>query len=98
MGYQDEGLECHVNKTNSILGLTMYFSYFLLFFKLFIENYVTQTRKKGLPPKQKSIAEGTRTVSRKITKQMIPQVQDEGEDEGEDDGGDKQKGQSKKIN
>merc|ERR1712039_922140 len=59
----DEGLECHVNKTNSILGLAMYFSYFLLFFKLFIENYVTQTRKapaKGLPPKQKSIAAVTR--------------------------------------
>merc|ERR1712039_762879 len=39
--------------------VAMYFSYFLLFFKLFIENYVTQTRKapaKGLPPKQKSIA------------------------------------------
>lgn len=95
--YQDEGLECHVNKTNSILGLAMYFSYFLLFFKLFIENYVTQTRKapaKGLPPKQKSIAAVTRSLSRKITNQMMPQV----EDEGEDDGGDQQKGQDKKIN
>ncbi|MFC4290679.1 elongation of very long chain fatty acids protein, partial [Neobacillus cucumis] len=51
--YQDAGLECHVNKTNSVLGLMMYFSYFVLFFKLFIENYVTQTRKRfpaaGLP-------------------------------------------------
>merc|ERR1711972_1311471 len=71
--------------------------YFLLFFKLFIENYVTQTRKapaKGLPPKQKSIAAVTRTLSRKITNQMMPQV----EDEGEGDGGDQQKGQDKKIN
>merc|ERR1719220_2747819 len=44
--YQNAGLECHVNKTNSVLGLAMYASYFLLFFKLFIENYVTQTRKR----------------------------------------------------
>merc|ERR1712066_979591 len=84
--YQDEGLECHVNKTNSILGLAMYFSYFLLFFKLFIENYVTQTRKAP--------AKGPRSLSRKITNQMMPQV----EDEGEDDGGHQQKGQYKKIN
>merc|ERR1711897_76290 len=70
--YQDEGLECHVNKTNSILGLAMYFSYFLLFFKLFIENYVTQTRKRGgegdgLPPKRKSLAAATRALSRTIS-------------------------------
>merc|ERR1712060_248532 len=87
--YQDEGLECHVNKTNSILGLTMYFSYFLLFFKLFIENYVTQTRKQkpadGLPAKKKSIAEVTRSLSRRITKQMVPQTEDDW-------------GESKKIN
>merc|ERR1711979_104697 len=44
--YQNAGLECHVNKTNSVLGLAMYASYFVLFFKLFIENYVTQTRKR----------------------------------------------------
>ena len=35
--YQAEGQECHVNKTNSFLGLSMYASYFLLFFKLFAE-------------------------------------------------------------
>merc|ERR1712050_563241 len=44
--YQDQGHECHVNKTNSVLGLTMYFSYFVLFGKLFVDNYVTQTRKR----------------------------------------------------
>jgi hypothetical protein len=98
--YQDEGLECHVNKTNSILGLTMYFSYFVLFFKLFIENYVTQTRKQkpadGLPAKKKSIAEVTRSLSRKITKQMVPQTELEDEDDGEENK--TTAGESKKIN
>merc|ERR1711920_978341 len=97
--YQGEGLECHVNKTNSILGLTMYFSYFVLFFKLFIENYVTQTRKQkpadGLPAK-KSIAEVTRSLSRKITKQMVPQTELEDEDDGEENKN--TTGESKKIN
>merc|ERR1712060_631178 len=64
------GEECHVNKTNSVLGLAMYFSYFVLFFKLFIDNYVTQSRKRipqtGLPPKKKTVAELTRSVSRKV--------------------------------
>merc|ERR1712194_652720 len=45
--YQMAGEECHVNKTNSILGLLMYFSYFLLFAKLFVENYVLKPRKGG---------------------------------------------------
>merc|ERR1711920_995467 len=82
--YQDAGLECHVNKTNSVLGLTMYFSYFVLFFKLFIDNYVTQSRKRtpaeGLPPKKKTLAEVTREVSRKLTNQIVPQMDDEEED------------------
>merc|ERR1711920_187822 len=94
--YQDEGLECHVNKTNSILGLAMYFSYFVLFF----ENYVTQTRKQkpadGLPAKKKSIAEVTRSLSRKITKQMVPQTELEDEDDGEENK--TTAGESKKIN
>jgi len=77
--YQNAGLECHVNKTNSVLGLTMYASYFVLFFKLFIENYVTQTRKRanGAVPKKRSIADVTRTLSRKMTKQIVPQMDDE---------------------
>merc|ERR1712060_635693 len=98
--HQAEGEECHVNKTNSILGLTMDFSYFVLFFKLFIENYVTQTRKQrpagGLPAKKKSIAEVTRSLSRKITKQMVPQTELEDEDDGEENK--TTAGESKKIN
>mmetsp|Transcript_15474 Transcript_15474/g.18866 ORF Transcript_15474/g.18866 Transcript_15474/m.18866 type:complete len:99 (-) Transcript_15474:64-360(-) len=44
--YQANGHDCRVNKTNSILGLTMYSSYFVLFFKLFIENYVLSPKNK----------------------------------------------------
>merc|ERR1712019_312721 len=81
--YQAAGHECSVNKTNSVLGLTMYFSYFVLFFKLFIENYVTQTRKRApveqLPVKRKTLAEITNDVSRKVTSQILPQMDDEEE-------------------
>lgn len=53
--YQAEGLECHVNKTNSILGLSMYFSYFVLFFKLFVDNYFLKKKNEtNLPAKSKS--------------------------------------------
>jgi len=102
--YQDAGIECHVNKTNSVLGLTMYFSYFVLFFKLFIENYVTQTRKRtpaeGLPPKKETIARLSRKISRKVTEQLVPQMDPDAEDS--DDGGEektsKKKGEAKKVN
>merc|ERR1719221_1551318 len=102
--YQDAGIECHVNKTNSVLGLTMYFSYFVLFFKLFIENYVTQTRKRtpaeGLPPKKETIARLSRKISRKVTKQLVPQMDLDAEDS--DDAGEektsKKKGEAKKVN
>lgn len=50
--YQATGNDCAVNKTNSILGLTMYSSYFLLFLKLFISNYVApgyEAPESGLP-------------------------------------------------
>merc|ERR1712032_1764613 len=85
MMWQDVGAECHVNKTNSVLGLTMYASYFLLFFKLFVENYVTQTRMRGaesdgLPPKKKSLAEATRALSRTISSKVHPQVDSDGEE------------------
>ena len=43
--YQAGGLDCRVNKTNSVLGLAMYSSYFLLFGKLFFENYVLKRSK-----------------------------------------------------
>jgi hypothetical protein len=62
--YQAGGDECHVNKTNSILGLTMYASYFVLFFKLFVDNYYL--KPKG-PKKQPSVRDVMRSVSRKIT-------------------------------
>jgi elongation of very long chain fatty acids protein 6 len=92
--YQNAGLECHVNKTNSVLGLAMYASYFVLFFKLFIENYVTQTRKRPDGPavvalaKKQSISEVTRKLTRKMTQQIVPQMDDEdakGDEEGEDE-------------
>merc|ERR1712107_492560 len=62
--YQAAGEECHVNKTNSILGLTMYASYFVLFFKLFVDNYYLKPKS---PKKQPSVRDVMRSVSRKIT-------------------------------
>merc|ERR1712039_847543 len=52
------------NKTNSILGLTMYASYFVLFFKLFVDNYYL---KPQIPKKQPSVRDVMRSVSRKFT-------------------------------
>ena len=43
--YQANGKDCSVNKTNSILGLAMYSSYFLLFGKFYVETYVLKTKK-----------------------------------------------------
>merc|ERR1711948_138926 len=99
MMWQDVGAECHVNKTNSVLGLTMYASYFLLFFKLFVENYVTQTRRRGgegdgLPPKRKSLAAATRALSRTISSKVNPQVDPDGE---EDTAESSLQGDSKKL-
>merc|ERR1711979_152714 len=48
--YQANQHECHVNKTNSVLGLLMYFSYFVLFLKLFVDNYLLK-KKKALDAK-----------------------------------------------
>merc|ERR1712003_126953 len=62
--YQAAGEECHVNKTNSILGLTMYASYFALFFKLFADDYYLKLKS---PKKQASVRDVMRAVSRKIT-------------------------------
>merc|ERR1712039_176863 len=62
--YQAAGEECHVNKTNSILGLTMYASYFVLFFKFFVDNYYL---KPQIPKKQPSVRDVMRSVSRKFT-------------------------------
>merc|ERR1711920_718256 len=89
MMWQDVSAERHENKTNSVLGLTMYASYFLLFFKLFVENYVTQTRRRGgeadaLPPKKKSLAEVSRALSRSISSKVNPQVDSDGEEDKEE--------------
>jgi len=48
--YQVNGNVCHVNKTNSVLGLLMYFSYFVLFSKLFVDNYLLK-KKQALDSK-----------------------------------------------
>lgn len=45
--YQMEGQECHVNKTNSIFGLSMYFSYFVLFFIILVEKYCVKQQPKN---------------------------------------------------
>merc|ERR1711972_1005154 len=74
---QAEGEECHVNKTNSILGLTMYASYFVLFFKLFVDNYCLKPRSQKRRPTVREVA---RSMSRKITQTV--EVEAEGLDEG----------------
>merc|ERR1712203_812685 len=75
VSYQAGGEECHVNKTNSVLGLSMYLSYFLLFFKLFVDNYYLKPRAL---PKKKSLRDVARSVSRKMTQT----VEDDNETEG----------------
>lgn len=62
--YQMDGQECHVNKTNSVLGLLMYASYFILFSKLFVDHYLLgQKAKPAAMKKEKSIV---RAVSSKV--------------------------------
>merc|ERR1711972_708831 len=75
--HQAEGEECHVNKTNSVLGLAMYASYFVLFFKLFVDNYCLKPRGQKRRPTVREVA---RSMSRKITQTV------EAEAEGLDDG------------
>merc|ERR1712151_998944 len=74
--HQAAGEECHVNKTNSLLGLGMYASYFVLFFKLFVDNYCLKPKAR----RQQSVREVVRSMSRKITQNVEAEV-DEG-DEG----------------
>merc|ERR1712194_629218 len=52
--HQKHGEECHVNKTNSVLGLGMYFSYFVLFFKLFVDNYCLKEKDASKLPRKAS--------------------------------------------
>jgi len=74
--YQVEGEECHVNKTNSLMGLIMYASYFVLFFKLFVDNYFLKS--KGVK-RQRSVREVVRTVTRQITQTVEVEMEAEGE-------------------
>merc|ERR1712066_309888 len=62
--YQAAGDECHVNKTNSVLGLSMYASYFVLFFKLFVDNYYLKPRAV---PRSRSLKDVARSLTRKMT-------------------------------
>merc|ERR1712113_1154581 len=74
--HQTRGEECHVNKTNSLLGLGMYFSYFVLFFKLFRDNYCIKDRKTpaALPRKSSVSLEVVRKASEKALDDMSPHV------------------------
>merc|ERR1711933_275885 len=78
--YQAEGEECHVNKTNSFLGLSMYASYFLLFFKLFVDNYYLKPKsaKAARKPSMKAVA---KNLSRRMTQTVEDDVDDDGEAE-----------------
>jgi len=68
--YQANGNVCHVNKTNSVLGLLMYFSYFVLFLKLFVDNYLLK-KKKALDAVNASSTKGEST-SGKPSLQLDP--------------------------
>merc|ERR1712050_454758 len=76
--YQVAGEECHVNKMNSVLGLSMYASYFLLFFKLFVDNYYLKP-KGAKVARTKSIKDVARAVSRKMTQIVDDDADAEGE-------------------
>ena len=43
--YHANGHTCYVSIVNSVLGLLMYSSYFVLFLQLFLRSYVWKTRK-----------------------------------------------------
>merc|ERR1712190_183053 len=70
--HQARGEECHVNKTNSVLGLGMYFSYF----KLFLDNYCTKDHKKlsTLPRKPSVSLEVVRKASEKALDDLSSHV------------------------
>lgn len=45
--FSAEGKVCHVNHTNSWLGLSMYTSYFVLFLEFFVKGYVCTGRRQS---------------------------------------------------
>merc|ERR1712060_613446 len=92
--YQAAGEECHVNKTNSVLGLAMYASYFLLFFKLFVDNYFLKSKRETVVRK-KSMKDVARAVSRRMTQTVHDEADADGEAEPAQVGED---GAAKKLN
>merc|ERR1712118_439385 len=62
--HQAAGDECHVNKTNSILGLSTYASYFLLFFKLFVDNYYLKPKNNTAAGRKRSMKDVAKRMSR----------------------------------
>jgi elongation of very long chain fatty acids protein 6 len=72
--YQSSGQECYVNKTNSVLGLSMYFSYFVLFFKLFLDNYWLKKKHQAQLPEKKrmSTLKLVRSATNKSMKDLSP--------------------------
>merc|ERR1712039_1163884 len=77
--YQAAGEECHVNKTNSVLGLSMYASYFFLFFKLFVDNYYLKPKSEKATRK-KSIKDVAKSMSRRMTQTVEDEVDADGEE------------------
>merc|ERR1712066_508500 len=77
--HQAHGEECHVNKTNSLLGLGMYISYFVLFFKLFIDNYCMNDHNKSsaLPRKPSVSLEIVRKASEKTLEHLSLHVHEQ---------------------
>ena len=67
--HQKHGEECHVNKTNSVLGLGMYFSYFVLFFKFLVDNYCFKRKDAPQLPGKPSASLGT---ERKESTSLLP--------------------------
>ena len=73
--HQTRGDECHVNKTNSVLSLGMYFSYFVLFFKLFADNYCLNRKGAWSLPRKPSVSEIVRKASEKALDDMSVTVE-----------------------
>merc|ERR1711974_475092 len=76
--YQAAGEECHVNKTNSVLGLSMYASYFLLFFKLFMDNYFLKPKSEKVV-RRKSMKDVAKAMSRRMTQTVHDEADADGE-------------------
>merc|ERR1712151_1259078 len=76
--HQKHGEECHVNKTNSVLGLGMYFSYFVLFFKLFVDNYCLKRKEAPQLPRKPSVSlDAVRKASERTLDDLVPDLHDD---------------------